>query len=299
MFFGCADVTIATRNANIGLGGPAMIEGGGLGAFTPDQIGPSDVQAANGTLDLLVEDEAAATVAARQLLGMFQGPVPEWRCDDQRRLRHLIPQNRRRGYDNREVIEALADTGTWLELRRRYGPGMITGFLRIEGRPLGIIANNPRHLGGAIDSPGAEKGARFLQLCDAFDVPILSLCDTPGFMVGPQSEVTAAVRRGSRLFVTAASITAPFFSLVLRKGYGLGAQAMARGDLSDPAMTAAWPTAEFGPMGFEGAVQLGSARSWKLKPIRRRAGNSSTGWSGRCTSRARRCPSPPCSRSTW
>jgi acetyl/propionyl-CoA carboxylase alpha subunit/acetyl-CoA carboxylase carboxyltransferase component len=266
VFFGCADVTIATRYSNIGLGGPAMIEGGGLGVFTPDQIGPSDVQYANGALDLLVEDEAAATAAAKQILGLFQGAVRDWSCDDQRRLRHLIPENRVRAYDVREVIRTLADTDTWLELRGGYGRGMITGFLRVEGRPLGLIANDPRHLGGAIDSEGAEKGARFLQLCDAFDVPVVSLCDTPGFMVGPQSETTAAVRRGSRLFVTATTLTVPLFTVVLRKGYGLGAQAMAGGDFSAPAMTIAWPTAEFGPMGLEGAVRLGYRKELDAEP---------------------------------
>jgi len=257
VFFGCADVTIATRYSNIGLGGPAMIEGGGLGVFTPDEIGPSDVQFANGAIDVLVEDEAQATAAAKQILGMFQGRVSDWSCADQRRLRHLVPENRVRAYDIHEVIRTLADDRSWIELRGGYGRGMITGFLRIEGRPMGVIANDPRHLGGAIDSEGAEKGARFLQLCDAFDVPVLSLCDTPGFMVGPQSETTAAVRRGSRLFVTATSLTVPLFTVVVRKGYGLGAQAMAGGDFSAPAMTVAWPTAEFGPMGLEGAVRLG------------------------------------------
>ena len=266
VFFGCADITIATQYSNIGLGGPAMIEGGGLGVFTPDEIGPSDVLYANGALDLLVEDEAAATDAARRLLGMFQGPLPAWTCPDQRMLRHLIPENRVRAYDMRKVIEGLADSDTWLELRGGYGPGMITGFLRIEGRPIGVMANNPHHLGGAIDSEGAEKGARFLQLCDAFGVPVLSLCDTPGFMVGPQSEATAAVRRGSRLFVTAASLSVPFFTVVTRKGYGLGAQAMAAGDFSAPAMTLAWPTAEFGPMGLEGAVRLGYRKELEAEP---------------------------------
>jgi len=266
VFFGCADVTIATRYSNIGLGGPAMIEGGGLGVFTPDEIGPSDVQFANGALDLLVEDEAAATAAAKQILGVFQGPVRDWTCDDQRRLRHLIPENRVRAYDIHAVIRTLADSGTWLELRGGYGKGMITGFLRIEGRPLGLIANDPRHLGGAIDSEGAEKAARFLQLCDAFDVPVVSLCDTPGFMVGPQSETTAAVRRGSRLFVTATSLSVPLFTVVLRKGYGLGAQAMAGGDFSAPALMLAWPTAEFGPMGLEGAVRLGYRKELDAQP---------------------------------
>ena len=257
VFFGCADITIATQDSNIGLGGPAMIEGGGLGVFTPDQIGPAQVHWASGALDLLVADEAEATQAARKLLGVFQGRVKAWRCVDQRTLRHLVPENRVRTYEVRHVIEALADEESFLELRGGYGRGMITGFLRIEGRPFGVIANDPRRLGGAIDAEGAEKGARFMQLCDAFGVPILSLCDTPGFMVGPDSEKTAAVRRGSRLFVTAAALSVPLFAVVLRKGYGLGAQAMTGGDFSAAAFTVAWPTAEFGPMGLEGAVRLG------------------------------------------
>ncbi len=273
VFFGCADITIATRGSNIGLGGPAMIEGGGLGVFTPDEIGPAEVQFANGALDLLVDDEAAATEAARKLLGIFQGPMTEWRCADQRALRHMIPENRVRAYDVRAVIEGLADEGSFLELRGGYGRGMITGFLRIEGRAMGVIANDPRRLGGAIDSEGAEKGARFMQLCDAFGVPILSLCDTPGFMVGPDSERTGAVRRGSRLFVTSASLSVPLFAVVLRKGYGLGAQAMTGGDFSAAAFTIAWPTAEFGPMGLEGAVRLGYRKELEaeLDPTARQA----------------------------
>jgi acetyl-CoA carboxylase carboxyltransferase component len=273
VFFGCADITIATRYSNIGLGGPAMIEGGGLGVYTPDEIGPSDVLYANGVLDLVVEDEAAATAAAKHLLGIFQGPRPDWTCDDQRRLRHLIPENRVKAYDVRPVIETLADTGSFLELRGGYGRGMITGFLRIEGRPLGVIANDPRWLGGAIDAEGAEKAGRFMQLCDAFGVPILSLCDTPGFMVGPQSEETAAVRRGSRMFITAQSLEVPLFAVVLRKGYGLGAQAMTGGDFSASAFTIAWPTAEFGPMGLEGAVRLGYRKELEAEvdPVARQA----------------------------
>ena len=266
VFFGCADVTIATEDSNIGLGGPAMIEGGGLGVFTPDEIGPAAVQYANGTLDLLVPDEAAATAAARQLLGMFQGDRREWTCADQRSLRHLIPENRVRVYDVRRVIETLADTDSWIELRGGYGVGMITGFLRIEGRALGVIANDPRHLGGAIDSEGAEKCGRFLQLCDTFNVPVLSLCDTPGFMVGPASDATGSVRRGSRMFVVAGARTVPLFVVVLRKGYGLGVMAMAGGDFSASDFTIAWPTAEFGPMGLEGAVRLGHRKELDAEP---------------------------------
>lgn len=254
---GCCDVVIATKNANIGMGGPAMIEGGGLGIFRPEEVGPIGVQAANGVVDIAVEDEAAAVRAAKQYLSYFQGDVREWSAPDQRRLRGIIPENRRRIYDVRLVIETMADEGSVLELRRGFGAGMVTALARIEGRPVGIIANNPSHLAGAIDSDGADKAARFMQLCDAFDIPILFLCDTPGIMVGPEAEKTALVRHASRMFVTGASLTVPFFTIILRKGYGLGAQAMAGGSFKSPMFTVAWPTGEFGGMGLEGAVKLG------------------------------------------
>ncbi len=273
VFFGCADITVATRYSNIGLGGPAMVEGGGLGIFSPDDIGPSEVQWKNGVLDLLVDDEVAAVAATKQLLSMFQGSLKTWTCPDQRMLRHLVPENRVRVYDVKAILQTLADDGSWIELRGGYGPGMVTGFLRVEGRPMGVIANDPRLLGGAIDGEGAEKASRFMQLCDAFGVPILSLCDTPGFMVGPDSEKTAAVRRGSRMFVTAASLSVPLFTVVVRKGYGLGAQAMAGGDFSAAALMLAWPTAEFGPMGLEGAVRLGYRKELEAEsdPVARQA----------------------------
>jgi acetyl/propionyl-CoA carboxylase alpha subunit len=256
-FFGCADITIGVEGANIGMGGPAMIEGGGLGVYAPEDIGPAAEQYANGCLDLLVKDEVEAARQSRQLLGYFQGRAPAGAYADQRLLRHLIPEDRLRVYDIRKVIETLVDEGSFTELRGGYGAGIITGLIRIDGRPMGLIANDPRHLGGAIDAQAAEKCGRFLQLCDAFDLPILSLCDTPGFMVGPQSEQQAAVRRVSRMFVTAATLTVPVLTVVLRKGYGLGAQAMAGGDLTASSMICAWPTGEFGPMGLEGAVRLG------------------------------------------
>jgi acetyl/propionyl-CoA carboxylase alpha subunit/acetyl-CoA carboxylase carboxyltransferase component len=255
--FGCADITIATRSSNIGLGGPAMIEGGGLGKYTPDEVGPIDVQTRNGVVDIECEDEAHATAVARQVLGFFQGQIKLWACADQRRLRHHIPQDRLRVYDVRRIISDLADADSMVELRPRYGIGIITAFIRVEGRAFGLIANDPRHLGGAIDSEAGEKAGRFLQLCDAYGLPVVSLCDTPGYMVGPDSEVTASVRRGSRLILATANLTVPLFTVVLRKGYGLGAQAMAGGGFHRPAFIVAWPTAEFGPMGLEGAVELG------------------------------------------
>ncbi|MDP7603002.1 MAG: carboxyl transferase domain-containing protein, partial [Alphaproteobacteria bacterium] len=254
---GCCDVIIATKNSSIGMGGPAMIEGGGLGVFRPEEVGPMDIQVANGVVDIQVADEAEAVATAKKYLSYFQGPIGDWECADQRRLRHAIPENRLRIYDVRQVIELMADTDSVLELRRHFGHGMVTALIRIEGRPLGLIANNPTHLAGAIDSDGADKAARFMQLCDAFDIPLLTLCDTPGMMVGPEVEKTALVRHCCRLFVTGANLSVPLFTIVLRKGYGLGAQAMAGGSFRAPVFTVAWPTGEFGGMGLEGAVKLG------------------------------------------
>jgi acetyl-CoA carboxylase carboxyltransferase component len=258
---GCCDVIIATEGSNIGMGGPAMIEGGGLGVYEPTAIGPTNVQMPNGVIDVLVPDEAAAVQVAQDYLGYFTEPQrDEWTCGDQRVLRHLVPENRLRAYDVRTVIDALCDDDSVLELRRGFGIGIITAFARVEGRAIGIVANNPSHLGGAIDSPAADKAARFLQLCDAFDIPVVFLCDTPGFMVGPDSEGTAAVRHVSRMFVTGANLTVPFATIVLRKGYGLGAQAMAGGSFKAPVFCIAWPTGEFGGMNLEGAVRLGQRR---------------------------------------
>ena len=254
---GCCDVIIATENSNIGMGGPAMIEGGGLGAYKPSEIGPMDVQRKNGVVDIAVKDEEEAVAVAKKYLSYFQGQVTDWECEDQRKLRHLVPENRVRVYEVREIIETIFDSGSILELREDFGLGIITVLARIEGRPVGVIANNPAHLGGAIDSDAADKASRFMQLCDAFDLPIISLCDTPGFMVGPEAEKTGLVRHVSRMFVTARSVTVPTCTIVLRKAYGLGAQAMASGGFKFPLFTISWPTGEFGGMGLEGAVKLG------------------------------------------
>jgi acetyl/propionyl-CoA carboxylase alpha subunit len=254
---GCCDVIIATKNSSIGMGGPAMIEGGGLGVFAPGEVGPVSVQAPNGVIDVVVEDEAEGVATAKKYLSYFQGALPEWDCADQRLLRGVIPENRLRVYDVRNVIETMADTGSVLELRKQFGPGMVTAFARVEGRPIGIIANNPKHLGGAIDRDGSDKAARFMQLCDGYDIPILMLCDTPGNMVGPEAEKTGLVRHNSRLFVIGANVSVPLFTVILRKGYGLGAQGMAGASFVAPFFTVSWPTGEFGGMGLEGAVKLG------------------------------------------
>ncbi|WPG37202.1 carboxyl transferase domain-containing protein [Variovorax sp. EBFNA2] len=263
---GCADVIIATKGSNIGMSGPAMIEGGGLGTFAPEQIGPSSVQSRNGVIDILVEDEAAAVAAAKQYLSYFQGPVSDWQCADPRTLRHVVPENRLRVYDVRAAMRGVADTGSLLELRAGFGAGIVTALARIEGKPVGLMANNPHHLGGAIDVEAADKSARFMQLCNAHGLPIVSLCDTPGFMVGPEIEAQAQVRHVCRMFMVASHLRVPFFAVVLRKGYGLGAQAMTAGGFDAPVFTVAWPTGEFGAMGLEGAVRLGFRKELAAVP---------------------------------
>lgn len=254
---GCCDVVIATENSNIGMAGPAMIEGGGLGKVLPTDIGPIDVQTTNGVVDIRVRNEQEAVAVAKKYLSYFQGSTEDFQRHDDGTMRELIPSQRTRVYDIRSVLDVLGDIGSVLELRPSFGVGILTALMRIEGRPVGVIANNPAHLGGAIDADAADKASRFVQLCDAYDLPIVSLCDTPGFMVGPDAEHAAQVRHFGRMFVTGASATVPWITIVLRKAYGLGAQAMARGSFHTNDMTIAWPTGEFGGMGLEGAVRLG------------------------------------------
>lgn len=253
---GCCDVIIATDNSNIGMGGPAMVEGGGLGSYKPEDIGPADVQAKNGVIDVRVADEAAAVAAARKYLAFFQGPLAGWSAPDQGPLASALPENRRRAYKVRPILETLCDSGSVLELRRDFGRSIVTALGRLEGRAVGLVANDTMHLGGAIDADASDKAARFMRLCDAFGLPLVSLCDTPGFMVGPKAEATGLVRHTARMFVAAAELSVPYFTVVLRRGYGLGAQAMSGGHFQAPIFTVAWPGAEFGAMNLEGAVRL-------------------------------------------
>ena len=253
----CCDVIIATEGSTVAMGGPAMIEGGGLGIYTPEEVGPMSFQVPNGVVDILCKDEDEATEVAKQYLSYFQGPIKEWTAPDQRRLRHIVPENRLRLYDMKEIIYTIADEGSVLEIREKFGIGIITAFIRVEGHPIGVIANNPHHLAGAIDSDGSDKGARFLQLCDAFDIPVLSLMDCPGMMVGPDVEATALVRHCARMFNTGANLSVPLFGVVVRKAYGLGVQAMCGASALVGFFTVAWPTAEFAGMNIEGSVKLG------------------------------------------
>jgi acetyl-CoA carboxylase carboxyltransferase component len=253
---GCSDLIVATENASLGMGGPAMIEGGGLGRVDPDDVGPAAMQAANGVVDLLVADEEAAVAAAKRLLGYFQGATAPGAAPDQAPLREAIPERRRRAYAVAPIVERLADEGSTTFLRERFAPEMVTALARIEGRPLGVIANDTRHVAGAITSDASEKAARFLQLCDSFGLPIVSLVDTPGFMVGTEAEETGLVRHASRLLAAGAALRVPLIAVILRRGYGLGAQAMTGGSMHEPLLTVAWPGAHLGPMGLEGAVKL-------------------------------------------
>jgi acetyl-CoA carboxylase carboxyltransferase component len=253
---GCSDLIVATEGSSLGMGGPAMIEGGGLGKVDPDEVGPLATQARNGVVDVVAADEAEATAIARRLVGYFQGPIPPGEAPDQAALWEMVPERARRAFAVGPVIETLADADSVTFLRERFAPEMVTALARIEGRPLGFIANDSRHMAGALTSEASDKAARFLALCDAFGLPVVSLLDTPGYMVGPEAEATGLVRHASRLLVAGAALRVPLIAVVLRRGYGLGAQAMAGGSLHEPLLTVAWPGAHLGPMGLEGAVRL-------------------------------------------
>ncbi|WP_228389394.1 acetyl-CoA carboxylase family protein [Cumulibacter manganitolerans] len=255
---GACDVVIATKDSSIGMGGPAMIEGGGLGVHHPADVGPINVQYANGVVDIVADDEHHAVAACKKVLGLLSNQhCPATAPVDQRLLRHLVPENRLRSYNMRPVIETVVDPDSLIELRQGFGQGIITSLARIGGQVVGILANNPHHLGGAIDAPGSDKAERFLTMCEARGLPVISFCDTPGFMVGPDSEREATVRRFGAMFVAGARLTTPLIMIVTRKGYGLGAMAMAGGNMHAPVLTISWPTGEFGGMGLEGAVRLG------------------------------------------
>ena len=264
--FGAADLRIATRASNIGMAGPAMIEGGGLGSFEATEIGAAAVQERNGVIDLLTEDEAAATAAARRLLWYFQGDSSAVGVGDQTSLRSCMPQDRRWSYSIRDVLQILFDRESVTELRRVYGRSVVTALARLDGRAVGVLASDCQQLGGAVDSEAADKVTRFLTLCDRCGLPVVSLVDTPGFMVGPASEDEGAVHHMSLLFQRAASLRVPILAVFLRKAYGLGAMALVGGSFAVPDFAVAWPTGEFGGMGLEGAVRLGFRKELEATP---------------------------------
>jgi acetyl-CoA carboxylase carboxyltransferase component len=253
---GCSDLIVATKDASLGMGGPAMIAGGGLGEFHPDEIGPVSMQEPNGVLDLVLEDEAEAVAASKKLLAYFAGPHEPGEVQDQTTLRDLVPERERRAYKIAPIVEVLCDAGSVTFLRPRFAPEMVTALGRLDGRPVGVIANNTMAMAGAVTAAASDKAARFLQLCDAFGLPVISLVDTPGYMVGPKAEAESLVRRAGRLLVAGGALRVPLIAVVLRRAYGLGAQAMVGGSLHEPLLTVAWPSAHLGPMGLEGAVRL-------------------------------------------
>jgi acetyl-CoA carboxylase carboxyltransferase component len=257
---GCADLIIATENSSLGMAGPAMIAGGGLGEVRAEDVGPVEMQAPNGVLDIVVEDEERAVATAKRVLGYFRGPVEEWTTADQAALRDAVPESSRRAYDVIPIIRTIADEDSVTTLRERFAPELVTALVRIEGRPAGIIANNCKHKAGVVTGEAADKATRFVQLCDSFGLPVVSLIDTPGYMVGPEAERLALVRHCCRMLIAGAALTVPTVAVLLRRAYGLGAQAMAFGSLHEPLLTAAWPDATLGPMGLEGAVRLAMRR---------------------------------------
>lgn len=266
---GCSDLIVATADSSIGMGGPAMIAGGGLGEVAPEEVGPIEMQAPNGVVDVVVEDERQAVAAVKLLLSCFQGDLAPGSAPEQSVMRELVPERDRRAYDPRPILATLADEGSLIFLRERFAPEMVTALMRVDGTAVGVICNDTRHLAGAITSGAADKASRLLQLCDAFGLPVLSLVDTPGMMVGPKAEATGLVRHASRLLLAGAALRSPLIAVVLRRGYGLGAQAMTGGSLHEPLLTLAWPTAHLGPMGLEGAVRLALRRELEAIPDER------------------------------
>lgn len=258
--YGAADITIATQTSWVGMAGPAMIEGGGLGVYKPTEIGPIEVQASNGVVDIVADDEAQASDYAKRCLGLFQGRLESWQALPQESLRAQMPDNRRLTYAVREIINTVVDESSFIELKQGFGESIVIGFARVKGHAVGLMANDCTVLGGAIDVDAGDKATDFIQLCNDFSIPLISLCDTPGFMVGPQHEERGAVRRLAKLFTAGSQLDVPSVGIILRKCYGLGAQAMLGGSTLAPNHTAAWPTAEFGAMGLEGAVRLGFKR---------------------------------------
>ena len=252
---GLCDALIAIEGSSMGMAGPPLVEAALGLKLSPEEIGPSSVHVESGVIDILVADEAEAIAAAKKYLAYFCGPHVAGAAPDGRTLRNLVPENPRRAYDVRKVIAGLADTGSVLELKPSYGKAVVTSLMRLEGRPLGVIANQPMYLAGAINSPASVKAARFIQICDAFDIPLLLLCDTPGLMVGPDVEKTGLVRHSARVLTALANATVPMMTVVLRKAYGLGYYIMGSQPLN-PSVLLAWPTAEYGGMGLEGAVNI-------------------------------------------
>ncbi len=262
---GLCDTVIATRAATLGMAGPPLVEAALGVKMTPEELGPAALHEEAGGIDVLAEDEAEAARIARQYLGYFGGPGAPGAAPDTLALRGVVPENRRRAYDVRKVIDGIADVGSILELRPRFGRAAVVALVKVEGRPMGVIANQPMVLAGAMDSPACDKIARFIQLCDAHDIPKLYLVDTPGLMIGRETEATALVRHSARVLTANTNATTPFMTVVLRKAYGVGMYVM--GSLAiRPSLLVGWPTAELGSMGLEGAAKIVHRKALEALP---------------------------------
>ncbi|TWH01177.1 propionyl-CoA carboxylase beta chain [Mesorhizobium sp. J18] len=259
-------VVMVDKTSTMGIAGPALVKAATGETIDKEELGGPQIQADQaGIADLSALDDEAALAAIRRYLSYFPSnaeqapPLLDSEDPVDRReesLLTIVPENIRRAYDMRKIMTAIADEGSIFEIKPTFAKSLYTGFCRMGGRPVGIVANQPMHLGGTLTAAACEKGAHFISLCDAFGIPLLYLIDVPGFMVGPTAERSGLARRGGRLLFELGQATVPRMSVVIRKGYGLAYIAMAGGRSFDADLCVAWPTAEICAMSVEGAVDV-------------------------------------------
>jgi propionyl-CoA carboxylase beta chain len=262
----CDFVVMVRGTSTMGIAGPALVAAATGEQTDKDSLGGADVQAdRNGLADLAADDDGHAIALLRGYLGYLpsnaQAGVPQApaRAPDalaEAGLRELLPDDARQAYDVHAAVAGIVDADSFFALKPGFAPNLVTGFARIEGRAVGVLANQPLHLAGTLDGKACEKGAHFVSVCDAFGLPLVYLIDLPGFLVGSQAEDQALARRSARLLFELGQATVPRVSVVLRKGYGLGYIAMCGGRSFDADLCVAWPTAEICAMSVEGAVDV-------------------------------------------
>jgi acetyl-CoA carboxylase carboxyltransferase component len=265
LFTSFADfVPMVEGTASIGIAGRQLVKAATREELTTEELGGSAVQLRNGNADLGVPDDAACIGAVREFLSFLpsncQGDPPRVTSDDPvdriaPELRDVIPERRSRGYDVMKIIRPIVDHEHVLELQGCYARNIVTALARLDGQPVGIVANQPKFLGGVIDSAACQKAVRFIEMCDAFGVPIISLIDVPGVMIGPQAERDRLVKHSAKPLIAFAHATVPVITVVLRKAYGAGLLAMG-GSRSGVDGALIWPTAEMSAMQIEGAVDI-------------------------------------------
>jgi acetyl-CoA carboxylase carboxyltransferase component len=253
------DFVVMTREASMFLTGPGVVREVMGEVVTLDELGGPRVHMANGVAHFEVEDDRAAALLTRDLLGYLpthagvRPPHAEARpAADDDPGRH-VPRNARRVYDVRDVAAALVDAGELLEFAPRWARNIVCGFARVEGRPIGVVANQPRWLGGVIDAEAAQKAARFVRSCHLFGLPLVVLVDTPGFLPGTRQEAAGVIRHGAKLVHAFAEARTPKVTVVLRKSFG-GAYIAMNSRALGAQMVLAWPDSELGVMGGEQAV---------------------------------------------